>query len=295
MTRLGVIGLSDGNGHPYSWSAICNGYDSETMRDCGFPAIPRYLSERRWPQDRLAGVKVTHVWAQDADRARHIAKAALIENVVQRPEEMIGAVDGVLLARDDAENHATLAKPFLHAGIPVYLDKTPALKVSEFDRLLALQSRPGLIFTGTALRFASEFQLDEQSRHKIGRIRHIVGITPNRWDRYAIHVIEPALAMGGNAGAVTRYRSWSAGDSRGLHVLYDSDLQMHFSALGAAAAPIAIHIIGEKGEQRFTFADAFLCFRAALSEFVTGILGGGSRTDIDFMRKVVALIEQGRA
>ena len=29
--KLGVIGLSEGNGHPYSWSAIFNGYDSVEM------------------------------------------------------------------------------------------------------------------------------------------------------------------------------------------------------------------------------------------------------------------------
>jgi hypothetical protein len=294
VIRLGVIGLSEGNGHPYSWSAICNGYDPAAMRDCGFPAIPRYLSERQWPQDRLEGVKVTHVWTQDADRTRHIAKAALIENVVQRAEEMIGAIDGLLLARDDAENHAILAEPFLRAGIPVYLDKAPALSVAEFDRLLTLQLRPGLIFTGTALRFAGELQLGDQLRSRIGPIRHIVGATPRSWDRYAVHVVEPALAMVGNAAAVARCRSWSAGDSRGLHVLCDSGLQMHFSALGAVAAPIALEVIGEKDTQRLTFSDAFLCFRAALSEFTAGIVDGRSRTDISFMRNVVGLIEQGR-
>ena len=31
ILNLGVIGLSEGNGHPYSWSAIFNGYDSVEM------------------------------------------------------------------------------------------------------------------------------------------------------------------------------------------------------------------------------------------------------------------------
>jgi hypothetical protein len=29
--RLGVIGMTEGNGHPYSWSAILNGYDRARM------------------------------------------------------------------------------------------------------------------------------------------------------------------------------------------------------------------------------------------------------------------------
>ncbi|MDD3926903.1 MAG: hypothetical protein PHT33_09620 [bacterium] len=27
--RLAMLGMVDGNGHPYSWSAIFNGYDRE--------------------------------------------------------------------------------------------------------------------------------------------------------------------------------------------------------------------------------------------------------------------------
>ena len=32
--------------------------------------------------------------------------------VVSKPEQMIGSVDAVLLARDDAENHTQMALPF---------------------------------------------------------------------------------------------------------------------------------------------------------------------------------------
>ena len=42
--KIGIIGSSDGNGHPYSWSAIFNGYNKKIMEDCEFPAIPNYLN-----------------------------------------------------------------------------------------------------------------------------------------------------------------------------------------------------------------------------------------------------------
>ena len=58
--RLGLIGLSPGNGHPYSWAAICNGYDPDALGDCGFPAIGTYLAQQRWPEARLSDVTVPH-------------------------------------------------------------------------------------------------------------------------------------------------------------------------------------------------------------------------------------------
>ncbi len=45
--RLAMLGMVDGNGHPYSWSAIINGrYDAQVMADCGFPVIPIFWFAR---------------------------------------------------------------------------------------------------------------------------------------------------------------------------------------------------------------------------------------------------------
>ena len=38
--RLAMLGMVDGNGHPYSWSAIFNGYDRAAMAGCPFAGIP---------------------------------------------------------------------------------------------------------------------------------------------------------------------------------------------------------------------------------------------------------------
>ena len=46
--KLGVIGLSEGNRHPFSWSAIINGdFNEKAMAECGFPVIGEYLSVNR--------------------------------------------------------------------------------------------------------------------------------------------------------------------------------------------------------------------------------------------------------
>jgi hypothetical protein len=295
VIRLGVIGFAEGNGHPYSWSAICNGYDPETMNGCGFPAISGYLAKQRWPEDQLPDAVVTHVWTQDDNRSRHIARAALIKNVVKRPEDMIGKVDGILLARDDAENHLRLATPFLEAGIPIYLDKTPALTIHDFENLCSRQKRPGLIFAGTALRYAQEFTLDDPARAEIGAIRYIFGITPKSWDRYAIHILEPAMLLLRADQCATSVQSWSNGEARGLDINFADGIQARFVALGDVAAPIALRVVGDKGWRDLIFADAFSCFRKALKDFVVGIREGTSRSDLGFLQRVVELVESGRA
>src|SRR5512146_3247723 len=131
MLKLGVIGMSEDNGHPYSWAAIVNGkYNEKEMANCGYAGIPVYLAANR---DTLGveGAKVTYVWAQERKIADHIAKASLIDNVVDRLEDMIGKVDAVMLTRDDPENHVAMAKPFLEAKVPLFIDKPLAITAKD--------------------------------------------------------------------------------------------------------------------------------------------------------------------
>jgi len=40
VVRLAFLGMNEGNGHAFSWSAIVNGgYDQEKMKECGYPII----------------------------------------------------------------------------------------------------------------------------------------------------------------------------------------------------------------------------------------------------------------
>ncbi|NTW68470.1 MAG: Gfo/Idh/MocA family oxidoreductase [Chlorobiaceae bacterium] len=292
--KFGVIGLSAGNGHPYSWSAIFNGYDPVAMEGCGFPVIPRYLEQHQFPEEAISEGKVTHVWAQDKKIAAHIAKAALIDNVVDHCSEMIGQVDGVLLARDDAETHLEFAAPFLNAGIPIYIDKPLALSVAEAKQLIGLQQYSGQLFSCSALRYAEEFKLSEADSAKIGPLRHIHATVPKDWDKYAPHVIEPLLLLANGRGAVERTQAWRHKSATTLSVEYSSGLQVLVSAMGSSSAPLALRVMGEIGWKDLFFQDSYSAFKSALFEFVQGIIHRDVRIEPDFMLEVVNLIESGR-
>ena len=292
--RLGVIGLSEGNGHPYSWSAIFNGYDSNAMENCGFPVIPRYLEEQQFPKDAITEARVTHVWAQEKQISAHIAKATFIETIVDRFTDMIGLVDGVLLARDDAETHFEFAAPFLDAGIPVYIDKPLALSVTEANRLLDLQRYPGQIFSCSALRYAREFQLSDVEKIQIGRLKHIHATAPKDWDKYSVHLIEPLLLLADERGIVERLQSWRNEDSTTLAVKFSGDLNVLLSTVGSSHVPIVLKVMGDQGWKDLVFQDTYSAFKNALFEFVQSIIHRNVRIDQDFMLEVVSLIEAGR-
>ncbi len=294
MLKLGVIGLSPGNGHPYSWSAIFNGYDPVYMEECGFPVIPRYLEKQHFPEDAITEAQVTHVWAQSEEIATHVAKAALIPNVVNHYTDMIGQVDGILLARDDAETHLEFAAPFLEAGLPVYIDKPLALSVAEAKKLLGLQRYPGQIFSCSALRYAKEFQLSPADWALIGRLRNIHAIVPKDWNKYAVHVIEPLLLLARERGSLEDTQTWQNDDSTTLAARYAGGVQVLINTMGSAYAPLSLRVMGELGWKDLFFEDSYFAFKRALYEFAQGIIHRDVRTEPEFMLEVVNLIELGR-
>ncbi|MBA65435.1 MAG: hypothetical protein CMG55_06520 [Candidatus Marinimicrobia bacterium] len=50
--RIGIIGNSEGNGHPYSWSAILNGFEKKYLNEVPFVLIRDYLKSVN-PEDKL--------------------------------------------------------------------------------------------------------------------------------------------------------------------------------------------------------------------------------------------------
>ena len=78
IIRLAMLGMVDGNGHPYSWSAMFNGYDEKAMAGCPFAGIPEYLGREPKTSFGIPGAHVTHVWTDDPKDAEHVAKCSLV-------------------------------------------------------------------------------------------------------------------------------------------------------------------------------------------------------------------------
>ena len=188
--RLAMLGMVDGNGHPYSWSAIFNGYDPVTMAKCPYPAIPAYLGKE--PKDTLTipGARVTHIWTDDPADAPRVAEASLIDNVVASPEDVIGKVDAVIVATDRGNEHVERCRPFIEAGLPVFVDKPLADNVPDLQTFANWVRDGKPVMSSSCMRYAKEFQPYRISTHDLGVLRYVSITTPKSWERYGIHALE---------------------------------------------------------------------------------------------------------
>ena len=300
MLRVGIIGLSPGNGHPYSWSAIFNGYDPEEMENCGFDSIPQYLEQQDWPGASIKGAKVTHVWTQSKVLSERIARASLIPNVVTDVNEMVLKIDALLLARDDAERHKEFAAPFLRAGIPVFVDKPPALSISSLRELYALETSSGKVFSCSALRFSRVLDISESELGAGGKLRGVNAIAPKGWAEYAVHIIEPVLRLLpkddhiASCNVSSNHFSSESG-ARRLDVHWSSGVVTSFSTTGASDTPISFSVAYDHVQLYRVFNDPFHSFKGALEAFVRGVIENRVHQvdDRDTNYRVVQLIEKG--
>lgn len=290
--RLGILGMSEGNGHPYSWSAIFNGYDPAVMASCPFPVIPAYLADQVFPRDAIPGARVTHVWVQDRSAAEHVAAASRISTVVDSYEEMIGHVDAVLLARDDAEHHLEMSIPFLDAGLPVYIDKPVALTLGDLAMLYRHQRHDAQIFSCSPMRFAEELRLDEQDRSALGEIRHVQAIVPKSWEKYGMHVIDPVLSILDVYGADCDVTSTQLEAVRVVTADWGR-VSATFTCMGPTPCPIKIGIYGSGGSTELTFKNSFLAFKRSLEAFLDQVRSGREITTRSELTSAVSIVERG--
>lgn len=296
MKKIGVIGLSEGNGHPYSWSAIFNGYDTFHMANCPFPVIPNYLSKQIFPNDFLNDLgQVTHIWTQDKSISINIAKASLIDNISNSIDDMIDEVDVVLLARDDAENHFVHSKSIIEAGKPIFIDKPFALNTDVAIKMLGSQKYESQIFTCTSLRFSEELYLNEHDRESIGDIVGFEASIMNKWEKYAIHLIEPIIVQNPNRGLLLRVIPVKKNDEIQKTIIEWENLTGNIINTGSVPVALKISYIGKKGIVTKQFNDSFKCFKSSLKYFIDVIDGKKPNIQRNETLEIVKILEKGIA
>ena len=271
--RLAMLGMIEGNGHPYSWSAIINGYDPAAMAACPYPVILAYLGKQPLPSVRIPGARVTHIWTDDPADAPRVAAASKIEHVVQRPEDVIGQVDAVIVATDDGDDHVRRARPFVEAGLPVFVDKPLATNLADLKQFAAWHSDGRAILSTSGLRYAPEMRAVTQQRDDLGEIRWITSLTCKTWERYGIHALEAVYPLVGPGFAHVQTVAQPGSDL--VHLRHPSGVQLTIAAIHDAAGSFgAVHVYGTKGQLPLRLTDTYTAFREQLVAFIEFVRTG---------------------
>ncbi|NND32985.1 MAG: Gfo/Idh/MocA family oxidoreductase, partial [Saprospiraceae bacterium] len=195
MVKIGMIGMSPGNAHPYSWSSIVNGtYDASEIIRVGYPGVADYLVANK---DTLGfnNARVTHLWTQNRATSQSIARSAGIKNIVDDLSVMVSEVDAVILARDDAEHHVEMAKPFLDNGIPIFIDKPLAISRKDLLWFTEQDSKSKFLMSCSSMRYATECRALKAELATLGKIILVTAVGKKDWLKYGVHMLEAVFSL----------------------------------------------------------------------------------------------------
>ncbi len=77
--------------------------------------------------------------------------------LVDKPSDLIGQVDGMLIESQEGGVHWARAKPFLEAGLPCYIDKPFTCSTADAKKIVELAEKKKVaVFSSSSLRYVPE-------------------------------------------------------------------------------------------------------------------------------------------
>jgi len=143
ICRLGIIGAE--NSHSYKIAEVCNVLEKVPLR-------------------------VTHIWGETKEFAATAARRGGIPEIVSDWKSLLGKVDGVMIDQRHGADHGEVARYFIEAGIPTFVDKPLTCNLTEAREILHLAERRGCpvtTFSSKPLQKAFQAKLAEIGRDTV--------------------------------------------------------------------------------------------------------------------------------
>lgn len=272
MRSIGLVGVN--TYHAEAFTRIFNGDPGETPR--------------------IEGARITHVWAgEHAERLAGLeAMFGPYDHKVERSKDLIGNVDGVLVIENTGEGatHADLARPFIEAGIPTFIDKPMTTVYADAVELFDLAEKHGTpIMSASALRFPVE--LDRDAIAALGKLSSIVSVGPEEWFHYGVHAVEVTGAVADDKPvSVHRF----ALDQKDIAILeYETGLAAVIMVLRDAGYLFHVTVYGENGHLSFPVDDAMGFYTNEMQAFTTMMETGESPLLREQTLAVMAILHAG--
>lgn len=292
VLKIGILGMTEGNGHPYSWSAMFNGYDPAEMETCGFPVIPRYLEKQPPHTFGIPGAKITCVCCTGfagRQEAEHIARAAHIPTVYDRPEDMIGNVDAVIVATDVGDEHVERCRPFVEAGIPMFIDKPLVNKEEDLQTFVRWHKEGAHFISASSLRYCKEIEPYYVNHHELGKLLYICSPMAKYYETYGIHALErmyPLLGPG-----FLSVRNTGTKEKTVIHIKHESGCDVHI-VQAPGLVTCGMSVLGDKGAVQLRSGDSYYAFKKQLDLFIRWLRTGEEpfpfSETVELMKLVIA-------
>ena len=246
--RVGILGAE--NSHASAFAGIFNGENG------------------KYPDISVVGIGGIY-----PEENKKVAEKFGIGLIAEKPEDLLGHVDALMVTARDGAYHAPFATPFIERGIPAFIDKPFTRDAAEAEKLIALAKAKGVPLTGgSSVKSCYDVRMLrylEQKAEKAGELHGGSVTAPLSMENeyggfwfYASHLAEISLSVFGyDPVAVTAFRR-----QNDVIALVDYE---HFSVTNAFIDGCYSYnaTIYRKGKDDFREIDIGMCYEHECEEF----------------------------
>ena len=293
--KLAMLGMTEGNGHPYSWSIIINGkYNASALAQCPYAAIIDYISKESANNLGIENAEVTHVWTDDPKDAKHVSEVAEIKNVVSDPKDVIGKVDAVLVATDIGSEHVKRCQPFIDADIPIFIDKPLCDNLTDLKVFQNWIDQGKNFISSSAMRYCKEYEPYHQPKYELEYLRYINVTMAKSWEKYGIHALETVYPIVGPG--FESIQNLGDKDRNIVHLKHSKGIDINIANINDMLGGFGLlSLIGTKSGIQIKSTDTYYAFKKQLKTYVdylkTGIKPVPWNETYELMQLVSAGIE----
>lgn len=295
MLNFGIIGMNEGNGHPYSFAASFNGFNEKALEnECDFPIIIKYLKEHHRNQEFIPDARVSYVYTQDRALSERIARISNIPHVADSIDELVQNTDGIIFARDDMWNHWDMAGELFKSGKPIYMDKLLGHTEEDLKKFIRVIGDDYPLLTASSYQFAPNV-VKAAAEMPLDSLRLVRGISPVIWIRYAPHLLGALFRICGNDIVSVQNSGRDREDT--VTLTYRSGLQAVMQIFEGVSLPLGLdfHFNSPQGPIEVPYTDPtlesyFLSIANMMKEFTNMVLTGKKTVSLDDMYKTNAIV-----
>lgn len=207
----------------------------------------------------ITGALVEALYPGEGDtieHARDVQKEGNVALVVDKPEDMFGKIDAVIIMNRHARYHAKYARLFLKNKIPTFVDKPLTCNLEEAKELIELSHKTNTWFSSSStVWMTSSFQnFFKQAKEELGHIHSGMVGGPFDFESeyggvffYGIHTVE--MLLNGFGYDVRTVSARRYGKNCWVTVTLENNRLVDLHLIGEKGGSFQILVHGEKGSR----------------------------------------------
>ena len=263
--KIGVIGYSKFNGHPYSLSAIVNGTNKKNYNICPFKYIKKYLRNYK---KNLSPAKITHIWCKNIGISKRISKFAKIDNVCKDFREMAPKIDAVMILINEEKAKYKIFSYFKKFNIPIFVDKPLCTSKNYLNKYKKDDSK---FFSISSFYFSEDRSAFEKIIKKKNNFKILCKIGKG-WKYYGIHILDFMKNILPDINKANIFKK------KNKIIIYKTNSQIIEIIIYKNKIKPSIEVITTKKRKKFHCSDTLNSMRKMLISFISSSYENNKKT-----------------